>query len=72
MDNYTNYTLDRGTVIVNEELDNEGQKELLINALWDDVAGLTLWKLNILVGEFRLELIDPQEVLVHRSETVGH
>jgi len=68
-----------------EELDNDGAKELYLNALWDDVAdknhlelldivdkkqvflyGRSFWKLNILDGEFRLEVIDPQDVLVDR------
>ncbi len=68
-----------------EELDNDGAKELYLNALWDDVAdknhlelldivdkkqvflyGRSFWKLNILDGEFKLEVIDPQDVLVDR------
>jgi hypothetical protein len=68
-----------------EELDNDGLKELLVNALWDDVAeknhlelldvvdkkqvflyGRSFWKLNIVDGSFKLEVIDPQDVLVDR------
>jgi hypothetical protein len=68
-----------------EELDNDGAKELYINAFWDDVTqknhlelqdtvdakqvflyGRTFRKLNILDGEFRIEVIDPQDVLVDR------
>jgi hypothetical protein len=68
-----------------EELDNDGQKELYLNALWDDVAdknhlelldivdkkqvflyGRSFWKLNIVDGSFKLEVIDPQDVLVDR------
>ncbi|HEY0140403.1 MAG TPA: hypothetical protein VGF48_05870 [Thermoanaerobaculia bacterium] len=68
-----------------ENLDNDGQKELLMNEWFKHVAererlellneidkkqeflyGRSFWKLNIMEGRLRFEIIDPQDVLVDR------
>lgn len=68
-----------------ENLDNDGQKDLLMNEWFKHVGererlellneidkkqeflyGLSFWKLNIMEGRLRFEIIDPQDVLVDR------
>ena len=68
-----------------ENLDNDGQKELLMNEWFKAVGererleilndidkkqeflyGRSFWKLNILDGRLRFEIVDPQDALVDR------